>query len=105
MKLQTGTLKGDQSLIYTIEAETFSGERKFSRVYFKSKSDQRGHVVIRRFTLEPGRLSYCQDETVYLKENTRDILSPIKVIFTNIFVSIAYVILFYLVPVKLHIRE
>ncbi|XP_043273061.1 integrin alpha-PS1 isoform X2 [Venturia canescens] len=64
-------------LNYYIEAETYSGVRKFSRVWFGS-GKTKSHYVNRTVSLDPSKLVHCQRETVYLKENTRDIQSPIK---------------------------
>ncbi|XP_012263310.2 integrin alpha-PS1 isoform X2 [Athalia rosae] len=64
-------------LKYSIEAETYSGVRKFSRVWFKNDS-VRPNFISRTVTLDPSKLEHCQVDTVYLKENTRDIQSPIK---------------------------
>ena len=64
-------------LNYYIEAETYSGVKKFSRVWFGS-GKTKPHYVNRIVSLDPSKLMHCQQETVYLKENTRDIQSPIK---------------------------
>ncbi|XP_012275249.1 integrin alpha-PS1 [Orussus abietinus] len=64
-------------LNYYIEAETYSGMKKFSRVWFGT-GNSRPHYVNRTITLSPVKLVYCQREIVYLKESTRDIQSPIK---------------------------
>lgn len=78
LKPQVGSIKiTGQKLLYKIEAETFAGERKFSRVYFRN-SEQRNNIITRVINLIPYKYQYCQEEVVYLKENTRDILSPIK---------------------------
>lgn len=64
-------------LNYYIEAETYAGIRKFSRVWF-GVGNTRPHYINRTVILDPSKLEYCQQETLYLKENTRDIQSPIK---------------------------
>ncbi|XP_015182230.1 PREDICTED: integrin alpha-PS1 isoform X2 [Polistes dominula] len=64
-------------LNYFIEAETYSGVKKFSRVWF-GVGNTRPHYVNRTVTLDTKKLIHCQTEIVYLKENTRDIQSPIK---------------------------
>ncbi|XP_046412841.1 integrin alpha-PS1 isoform X1 [Neodiprion fabricii] len=64
-------------LNYYIEAETYSGVRKFSRVWFKN-DNLRPSSINRTVTLDPKGVVHCQSDTVYLKENTRDIQSPIK---------------------------
>ncbi|XP_014210649.1 integrin alpha-PS1 [Copidosoma floridanum] len=60
-----------------IEAETYAGTKKFSRVWFGS-GNNRPHYISRIATLDSKNLIYCQKEVVYLKDNTRDIQSPIK---------------------------
>ncbi|XP_020290925.1 integrin alpha-PS1 isoform X2 [Pseudomyrmex gracilis] len=65
-------------LNYFIEAETYTGAKKFSRVWFGANTYTRPHYVNRTVTLDTTKLIHCQKETVYLKENTRDIQSPIK---------------------------
>ncbi|XP_043467893.1 integrin alpha-PS1 isoform X2 [Leptopilina heterotoma] len=64
-------------LNYFIEAETYSGVKKFSRVWFRER-DSRSHIIHRQIILDSSKRVHCQSETVYLKENTRDIQSPIK---------------------------
>ncbi|KAK0076160.1 hypothetical protein PV325_005802 [Microctonus aethiopoides] len=64
-------------LNYYIEAEIYSGIKKFSRVWFGSGKN-RPHYINRTVTLGPNKLIHCQHEIIYLKENTRDIQSPIK---------------------------
>ena len=64
-------------LNYYIEAETYSGVKKFSRVWFGSDKTKL-HYVNRIVSFDPRKLMHCQQETVYLKENTRDVQSPIK---------------------------
>ncbi|XP_029660210.1 integrin alpha-PS1 isoform X1 [Formica exsecta] len=65
-------------LNYYIEAETYTGTKKFSRVWFGASGNARPHYVNRTVTLDTTKLVHCQKEIVYLKENTRDIQSPIK---------------------------
>ncbi|XP_063973900.1 integrin alpha-PS1 isoform X1 [Diachasmimorpha longicaudata] len=64
-------------LNYHIEAETFTGQKKFSRVWFEAGRNK-AHYVNRNVTLDATKLMHCQREVIYLKENTRDIQSPIK---------------------------
>ncbi|KAG7208526.1 hypothetical protein KM043_014745 [Ampulex compressa] len=64
-------------LNYSIEAETYTGVKKFSRVWFKSDKG-RPYFINRTIILNTTKLVHCQMETVYLKENTRDIQTPIK---------------------------
>lgn len=65
-------------LNYYIEAETYTGAKKFSRVWFGASNNARSHYINRTVTLDTTKLVHCQKEIVYLKENTRDIQSPIK---------------------------
>nr|CAD7259860.1 unnamed protein product [Timema shepardi] len=82
--------RGSQNLNlnYSIEAEKFLGSnRKFSRVWFGSNSKGRPHSVKKSIILRPdssrdGQLSHCEEETVYIAENTSDIQSPIKFLLT-----------------------
>ncbi|XP_066588057.1 integrin alpha-PS1 isoform X2 [Prorops nasuta] len=64
-------------LNYYIEAETYNSAKKFSRVWFGSGSSH-PHFLNRTVTLDTTKIVHCQKEVVYLKENTRDIQSPIK---------------------------
>ncbi|XP_034942009.1 integrin alpha-PS1 isoform X2 [Chelonus insularis] len=64
-------------LNYFIEAETYSGVKKFSRVWF-GFGKNKPHYINRTVTLDSNKLMHCQREIIYLKENTRDIQSPIK---------------------------
>ncbi len=72
---------------YRIEAETFSG-RKFSRVRFDNGLPEKPHIVERNILLVKGAArnssaasaptEQCFEETVFIKEGTRDIQSAIK---------------------------
>ncbi|XP_076754708.1 multiple edematous wings [Xylocopa sonorina] len=64
-------------LNYYVEAETYTGVKKFSRVWFGA-GNSRLHYINRTVHLNTTKLEHCQKEIVYLKENTRDIQSPIK---------------------------
>ncbi|XP_078051152.1 multiple edematous wings [Augochlora pura] len=64
-------------LNYYIEAETYTGIKKFSRVWFGA-GNSRPHYINRTVTLDTTKFEHCQKEIIYLKENTRDIQSPIK---------------------------
>lgn len=64
-------------LNYFIEAETYTGVKKFSRVWFGA-GNSRPHYINRTVSLDTTKLEHCQKEIIYLKENTRDIQSPIK---------------------------
>uniref|UniRef100_A0A1B0F9S5 Uncharacterized protein n=1 Tax=Glossina morsitans morsitans TaxID=37546 RepID=A0A1B0F9S5_GLOMM len=75
--LEQTSANKDLRLMYTVEAETFAGNKKFSRVFF-DRDNKRSNVIKREVTvLTDGRLS-CQRVTAYIKENTRDIQSPLK---------------------------
>ncbi|XP_049873202.1 integrin alpha-PS1 isoform X2 [Pectinophora gossypiella] len=59
---------------YVIEAETFPGGRKYSRVYFDAeKTNNVNKTIILGKDVED-----CREHIVYLKNNTRDIQTPIK---------------------------
>lgn len=66
-------------LIYTIEAETFDNNKKFSRVFFGKDYINRSNIVQRNIHVYADGYMECHEEIVYVKENTRDIQSPIKV--------------------------
>lgn len=53
-------------LNYSIEAETYSGSRKFSRVWFQNGT-LRPNSINRIVTLDPKKSEHCQVDTVYLK--------------------------------------
>uniref|UniRef100_A0A336MNG2 CSON003849 protein n=1 Tax=Culicoides sonorensis TaxID=179676 RepID=A0A336MNG2_CULSO len=65
-------------LIYTIEAETYNGMKKFSRVFFAPHYENKSNTIKKSIMIPTDGRRNCQTETVYLKENTRDIQSPIK---------------------------
>lgn len=66
-------------LTYTIEAETFESRKKFSRVYFELPSGIRSNMLRRNISVLANSKLHCHQEIVYLKENTRDIQTPIMV--------------------------
>lgn len=66
------------NIIYTIEAETFKNQKKFSRVYFGPENSSRSNVMTRTFTIETNGEKTCFDEIVYIKESAKDIQTPIK---------------------------
>lgn len=67
-------------LVYTIEAETFNNLKKFSRVFFGPDDlKKRSNILKRNMQVKTNGTLYCREEIVYVKENTRDIQSPIKV--------------------------
>lgn len=72
-------------LLYTIEAETFNNKKKFSRVFFGYDFNSRSNVVKRNIEVRTNGDWDCQEEIVYIKENTRDIQSPIHVSFDSKF--------------------
>ncbi|XP_031335419.1 integrin alpha-PS1 isoform X2 [Photinus pyralis] len=55
-------------------------ERGISRVWFKHDDDEniKRNYQTRYFTLQHDKDEYCQQETVYFPNTTRDILTPIK---------------------------
>lgn len=65
-------------LIYTIEAETYNGLKKFSRVFFAPFLLTKNNSMRKTIRILPNGRENCQTEVVYLKENTRDIQTPIK---------------------------
>nr|XP_036220960.1 integrin alpha-PS1 isoform X2 [Bactrocera oleae] len=67
----------DLRLLYTVEAETFAGNKKFSRVFF-DREIKHSNVVKREVTVRTNGRQTCQQVTGYIKENTKDIQSPIK---------------------------
>lgn len=65
-------------IIYTIEAETFKNQKKFSRVYFGPDVASRSNIMQRTFEIETTGVQTCFDEIVYIKDSAKDIQSPIK---------------------------
>ncbi|GBP30999.1 Integrin alpha-PS1 [Eumeta japonica] len=66
------------TLNYVIEAETFPGGKKFSRVFFgNDPTARRSNVVDRNIELRKD-VRDCRQHVVYLKNNTRDIQTPMK---------------------------
>ncbi|KAL5276903.1 ITGA7 family protein [Megaselia abdita] len=61
-------------LRYTIEAETYAGLKKFSRVFFEKRSN----VISKTKLINTDGKMYCYPETAYIKEGTRDIQSPLN---------------------------
>jgi len=71
-------LSANLELKYRIEAETFNG-RKFSRVRFDNGLADKSHVVEKNIHLLGLDISdQCFEETVFVKEGTRDIQSAVK---------------------------
>ncbi|KAK5640776.1 hypothetical protein RI129_009323 [Pyrocoelia pectoralis] len=68
----------DQVIVRCHVKEMF--ERGISRVWFKNDEDPniKRNYQTRYFTLEHAKTEYCQQETVYFPNTTRDILTPIK---------------------------
>lgn len=66
------------NIIYTIEAETFKNQKKFSRVYFGPDVDSRSNIMKRNFEIETNGEKTCFNEIVYIRDSTKDIQSPIK---------------------------
>ncbi|XP_054286091.1 integrin alpha-PS1-like isoform X2 [Macrosteles quadrilineatus] len=73
-------VSGEVELMYKVEADH---NRKFPRVWLNNPEDPDARASTMRLgvllTLDDrtGRLRHCQAHTVYIKENTRDIQSPI----------------------------
>uniref|UniRef100_A0A8D8TAD1 Integrin alpha-PS1 n=1 Tax=Cacopsylla melanoneura TaxID=428564 RepID=A0A8D8TAD1_9HEMI len=67
---------GKLTLRYKLEAETFVPATKFSRVFFGPDKTARLHILEKEFEMKGGES--CQTHTVYVKENTKDIQSPIR---------------------------
>lgn len=61
-------------LNYIIEAETFPGGRKYSRVFFDT---DKSNIVNKTINLDKD-VEDCREHVVYLKNNTRDIQTPIR---------------------------
>lgn len=66
-------------LLFTIEAETFNNKKKFSRVFFGTDFNKTSNIVKRHIHVLTDSEMHCQQETVYIKANTRDIQSAINV--------------------------
>lgn len=69
------------NLLLQIEAETYNGNKKFSRVYFADSSmpgKNKSHVVRRKVEVASTGQMVCRREVVYIKLGTRDIQNPIK---------------------------
>ncbi|XP_055587793.1 integrin alpha-PS1 isoform X2 [Uranotaenia lowii] len=79
---ESGSHSSSQSqhlnLIYTIEAETYMGLKKFSRVYFGPDTRHRSNIIKRQISVVTNGNQECREEVVYIKDNTRDIQSPIR---------------------------
>lgn len=58
-------------LNYYIEAETYSGAKKFSRVWFGASGSARPNYINRTVTLDTTKLIHCQKEIIYLKVNQK----------------------------------
>ncbi|KAL1463065.1 hypothetical protein WDU94_014855 [Cyamophila willieti] len=67
---------GKLTLRYKLEAETFVPATKFSRVFFGPDKTARLHILEKEIEMKGGES--CQTHTVYVKENTKDIQSPIR---------------------------
>lgn len=71
-------------LNYKVEAETFLGDKKFSRVFFNHlNSDIKSNKIDGNIILSKDNFIKCPEHVVYIKENTRDIQTPIQVISVN----------------------
>lgn len=69
-------------LIFTVEAETYDNLKKFSRVFFGDEystgTKKRMNIIQKSITVSTNGQKDCRDVDVYLKENNRDIQTPIK---------------------------
>ncbi|XP_055910132.1 integrin alpha-PS1 isoform X2 [Eupeodes corollae] len=74
---EQSTRPTDLKLMLTVEAETFSNLKKFSRVFF-DRDNKRRNVIKREVTVRTNGMLDCHRVTGYIKENTRDIQSPLK---------------------------
>ncbi|XP_050439552.1 integrin alpha-PS1 isoform X2 [Adelges cooleyi] len=74
-------------LHYKLEAETFQEGRKFSRVWFGPEETLRPHKIENNVNLDHNKKKSCQQHTVYLKEKTIDIQSPIALRITYLLVQ------------------
>jgi len=77
----TSLAHGVVKLTYKIEAETFTGDRKYYRVKFHSTQDTDRPNIVEKDIVIKGhdhlQKDYCSRELVFLKDNS-DIKSPIK---------------------------
>ncbi|XP_030379040.1 integrin alpha-PS1 isoform X2 [Scaptodrosophila lebanonensis] len=73
---QSGTSK-ELNLLATVEAETYEHQKKFSRVFF-DHDDKRSNVIKSEVRVGTNGRSHCQQIIGYIKDNTRDIQTPIK---------------------------
>ncbi|XP_026677028.1 integrin alpha-PS1 [Diaphorina citri] len=69
---------GKLILRYKLEAETFVPTQKFSRIYFGPDKAAKWNIVEEKIELKSGESRHCRLQTAYVKENTKDIQSPIK---------------------------
>lgn len=70
-------LSKELNLLYTVEAETFEHQKKFSRVFF-DRDNKRSNVISRLVRVRTDGRIECQMVTGYVKANTRDIQTPIR---------------------------
>ena len=67
---------------YRLMAEVFPGGRKVSRIRFGDAKSNASHVSEKTAQVGRNSLSGCFHETVYLKEGTTDIRTPVKFLLT-----------------------
>ncbi|XP_068633179.1 integrin alpha-PS1-like isoform X2 [Battus philenor] len=82
--LVKSTQTNRHELSYVIEAETFPGGRKYSRVLLDS---EKTNIVNKTLRLDKD-VEVCRQHIVYLKNNTRDIQTPIKFMVTYKLVNV-----------------
>lgn len=68
--------KGAFPISYNIEAETFSGGKKYSRIFFDSTNVKKSFTSNIIYVKKNEEV--CIEHIAYLKNNTRDIQTPIK---------------------------
>lgn len=89
--VETSSAVETLNLLLQIEAETFNGQKKFSRVYFADSKTATGknksHVVRRSVVVASTGAMVCRREVVYIREGTRDIQNPIKFTLNYTFVE------------------
>ncbi|XP_011558846.3 integrin alpha-PS1 [Plutella xylostella] len=76
--LVKSTQTNTHQINYIIEAETFPGGRKFSRVFFGFNPTANNSNIIDNTIILKKDYEDCREHIVYLKNNTRDIQTPIK---------------------------
>lgn len=76
--IQTLSSPINLKLTYIIEAETYNNLKKFSRVFFGPDFNKKSNIIRKNISVTPNDQMNCHKEIVYIKENTKDIQTPIK---------------------------